>query len=92
MKVHMFGTLRSIVGGNKEVEVRLTEQSTVQEALAQLVRPYPDLERKVFSAPDQISAGVQVFVNGRSILFLDGLDTRLHEDDRLALFPPLAGG
>jgi len=92
MKVMVFGTLRSVVGGSKEIEVQLDENSTIQEVLAQVVADYPDLQKKVFSDREQLSAGVLVFVNGRSIRFLSGLDTRLHESDRLALFPPLAGG
>jgi molybdopterin converting factor small subunit len=33
-----------------------------------------------------------VLVNGRSLDFLDGLDTIIAPNDNLSLFPPVGGG
>jgi len=33
-----------------------------------------------------------VLVNGRNILFLDGLSTSLHDGDVVSVFPPVYGG
>ncbi len=92
MKVLIYGALRSMVEENKEVEIPLTGRGSVQEVLAQLIEVYPGLRRKILSQEGELSAGILVFVNGRSIHFLDGLGTTLRDDDRLALFPPIAGG
>jgi molybdopterin synthase sulfur carrier subunit len=35
---------------------------------------------------------IHVLVNGRSISFLDGLETVVGDGDRLALFPAVGGG
>jgi MoaD family protein len=35
---------------------------------------------------------VRIFLNGRDITFLEGLETPLGPHDEVALFPPVAGG
>lgn len=90
MKVKVFGTLRSVIG-EKELEVSLDQKDTVGAVLDHLTVTYPALKEKLGKG-EMPATGVNVLVNGRSIQFLDDLDTALEEDDRLALFPPLGGG
>jgi molybdopterin synthase sulfur carrier subunit len=92
MKVRVFGTLRSIVGGSKDVEVRAQGTCTVLQVLGQLIAVYPSLEEKIFGGSGRLQGGVNILVNGRSVRFLDGLSTPLEEEDEIALFPPLGGG
>jgi molybdopterin converting factor small subunit len=35
---------------------------------------------------------VSIYQNGRNINFLNSLDTQLHGEDKIAIFPPVAGG
>lgn len=91
MKVRVYGTLRSVVGNQKEAQVSITGPSTPRKVMDQLLVAYPDLGKKIFREGEELR-GVSIFVNGRSIRFLDGLDTLLGEGDELALFPPVAGG
>ena len=65
---------------------------TVGSALARLVADYPALGQHIFDDDGNLEAYINVFVNGRSMRFLDGLNTSLSEDDVLAIFPPVAGG
>jgi len=92
MKLRVFGTLRSVVGDSKEIEVRVDERSSALKVLDQLITAYPGLEEKIFREGGKLQGGANIFVNGRSVRFLDGLNTLLEEDDVLALFPPLGGG
>ena len=92
MKVRVFGTLRSVVGDHKEIEVRGSGSSAARALLDQLIVLYPGLRQKVYREGETLQGGVGLFVNGRSIRFLDGLDTRVQEGDELALFPPVGGG
>ena len=92
MEIRVYGTLRSVVGNQKEVQVPITGKSTPRQVLDQLLLAYPELGKKVLLEGRELQGGVNIFVNGRSIRFLDGLDTLLEEGDELALFPPLAGG
>jgi molybdopterin synthase sulfur carrier subunit len=92
MKVRVFGTLRSVVGGSKEIEVHVHGRCTALQVLGKLIAAYPSLEEKVFGGSGRLQGGVNILVNGRSVRFLDGLSTPLKKDDEIALFPPLGGG
>ena len=91
MKVKVFATLRQLVG-EKEVEVGLEGSDTVGEVIARLVADYPALKGHILDDEGNLEGYINVFVNRRSMRSLDGLDTRLSEDDVLAIFPPVAGG
>jgi molybdopterin synthase sulfur carrier subunit len=92
VKVRVYGTLRTVMGGVKETEVDLADQSTARQVLNQLADAYPGLREKVFREGEELQGGVGLYVNGRSIRFLDGLNTPVQEGDDLALFPPIGGG
>jgi len=92
VKVRVYGTLRSVMGGVKETEVSLADGSTAHQVLDQLVASYPGLREKVYREGEELQGGVGLYVNGRSIRFLDGLSTPVQEGDELALFPPIGGG
>lgn len=91
MKVKLFTTLKQLVGTG-EIEVGLEGNDTVGSVLARLAADYPALREHIFDEGGNLEGYINVFVNGRSIRFLDDLHTRLHEDDVLAIFPPVAGG
>ena len=91
MEVRFYATLRDIVGG-RAVEVELQSGGTVRGLLTRLFEQHPDLQSRVVDEAGEIRRAVNVFVNGRSIRYLNGLDTELRPDDELAIFPPVAGG
>ena len=45
----------------------------------------------VFSG-DELSAAIIILVNGRNVLYLQGLDTPLEAGDEVSIFPMVAGG
>jgi molybdopterin synthase sulfur carrier subunit len=80
------------MGGIKETEVSLADGSTARQVLDQLAAAHPGLREKIFREGEELQGGVGLYVNGRSIRFMDGLDTPVGEGDGLALFPPIGGG
>jgi molybdopterin synthase sulfur carrier subunit len=91
MRVRIFATLRSLVG-TKEVEVDVEAGDTVRNMLDKLTAEYPALRKRVLDDDGNLQSSINVFVNGRNIKFLDGLNSPIQEGDRLALFPPVGGG
>jgi molybdopterin synthase sulfur carrier subunit len=91
MRVRIFATLRSLVGV-KEVEVDVEAGDTVRNMLDKLTAEYPALRKRVLNDEGNLQSSINVFVNGRNIKFLDGLNSPIQEGDRLALFPPVGGG
>ncbi|MFQ6057274.1 MAG: ubiquitin-like small modifier protein 1 [Anaerolineae bacterium] len=91
MKVRVYATLRQIVG-MKEVEVEGEAGDTVRDVLHRLIAAHPGLEGHILDDEGHLRRTVNVFVQGRSIKFREGLDTVLQESDELSIFPPVAGG
>ena len=91
MKVLFFATLQQAVGSS-EVDVELEPGATVRQLLAALASDYPVLSGKVFDEDGNLQHSLNVLLNGRHIRYLDGLDSNVSEDDRIALFPSVGGG
>ena len=91
MKVNVFGTLRSAIGGVTETQVHVTGACTAREALTQLTDTYPGLSACVFGEAQELQRGVNLFIGGRSIRLLDRLSTLVKEEDELVLLPLLGG-
>jgi len=81
--------LRTYAEGQSEVGVQGT---TVSDALDDLVLRYPALQQHLFNGDDHLRPFVNLFLGEDNVRDLDGLETRLNEDDRLLLIPSIAGG
>jgi molybdopterin synthase sulfur carrier subunit len=91
IRVRFFAMLRDDVGG-PSVEVVLEPGRTVRDLFHRLVERYPALGRRLFDDRGGLSPHLFVFVDGRSILLGEGLDTPLAPDAEVSIFPPIAGG
>lgn len=92
MKVNLFANYRQIAG-SKSVLLDLPAGSSVREALAKLVERFPAMSPQLFDETGELQAHVHIFVNGRDILYLEhGPETPLQAEDKLDIFPPVAGG
>lgn len=92
MVIRLYATLRPLAGG-KYAELPAEEGEPVGEVLRRLVAKYPGLEGQLLTADGQaLLPHVQVFLSGRSIRDLQGLQTPLPAEPDMAVFPPVAGG
>lgn len=93
MKVKFFAYVRdNDYAGCKEIErPACFDVRTLGEELSE---QYGEKFRKLFFSPDGTGFGdsVIVLVNGRRAEFVNGMDTRLSDDDTVMIFPSVAGG
>jgi molybdopterin synthase sulfur carrier subunit len=87
IKVKLFANIREFTG-TKELEV---DSGTVIDVLKILNEKFPGFEKMIFDR-EKIKPYVNVFLNGKNVLDLDGLETELCVNDEIAIFPPVSGG
>ncbi len=81
--------LRPAVGGEKELSA---DGSSVGEILRSVVEEHPDTESQLFAPDGGLNRYVNVYLNDEDVRVLDGLDTRVGDDDTLVILPAMAGG
>jgi len=91
MRVKVYATLRDLVGASS-VEVSAQPGEPVKVILERLVAQSPALREKLWQPDGTLTGWVTVFLNGRDIRYLQGLDTPFSPGDELDLFPPVGGG
>jgi MoaD family protein len=89
-EVKLLATLRDVHGSSR-LEVPFTT-GTTREMIAAIGEASPAVAREMLNEDGTLSGLVHIFVNGRNIEWLDGLDTEIKEGDQLTLIPPTAGG
>jgi len=90
MKVKLYATLRPLVGGSS-VEVNAGPGDTIRDVITELLERYPVLRDELLEDGD-ISPRIHIFLNGREVRYLGGLDMTIPEDADLRIFPPVGGG
>ncbi len=90
--VRLYATLRPRADGAGVVEVPLSPGDTIAGVIRELVRRKPGLEGHILDQEGRLLPYVNVFLNGRDIRYLNGLDTPADGDTDISIFPPVAGG
>lgn len=92
MQVNFFATFRNIVG-KKTVYFDLTDNIPVAEFLQAVIDAFPGLKKHLMAENGQLLPYVHLFINGHDVqLSSEAQQTPLHLDDKIDIFPPIAGG
>ena len=91
MQVRFYATLRQAVGA-KAVDLALPPGATALTLLREAGARYPDLDKLIWDERGNLGEYVRVFVDGREIRYLQGVDTPLPQGAEVDIFPPSAGG
>ena len=91
MDVRVYATLRPIIGGPK-ASLDIEPGNTFQQLLDEMIARWPDLTRELYDSKGQLHTGIHVFLNGRDVRYLGGLDMPIPEDGESRIFPPVGGG
>jgi len=68
------------------------EGKTVAEALAKLDELYPGIRERICEPDGRVRRFVSIFVNGKDIRSLQGVETPLADGDEVGIIPAMAGG
>ena len=89
--VKLFGEFREAAGKDR-VELELPPGATCGRALRRLAELEPEVGGLLFGPSGGVRDHLHVFLNGRNVATLRGLETELSEGDTISFFPPIGGG
>ncbi len=81
--------MKYYVNNQSEFSVRA---STVNELIEKVIEQYPSIKFHLIGSDGNLRRHFNIFVNGTHIRDLDGMDTKLGEDDKVILMASAAGG
>ena len=90
--VNLPAVLAAYADGARHLPVELPEDATVGAMIRTLGETYPGVRHRVLDETGALRQHVNVFVNGESVRWLDGLATRLGPDDEISIIPAVSGG
>jgi molybdopterin synthase sulfur carrier subunit len=90
--VRLYATLRQRAGGQRDVDIAWAAGDSVSDVLRELLRLQPGLDGYILGPDDSVLPYVSIFLDGRDVRYLGGLETRLDGGTEIAIFPPVAGG
>jgi molybdopterin synthase sulfur carrier subunit len=89
-RVKYYANLRLVTG--KSEEVMNADGKTVDEIIKSISSTYGDGFAKLMFSNGSLRGNVIILINGQNIIFKNGVNEKLREDDLLDIFPPVAGG
>lgn len=92
VEVRFFTSLREITG-YKVNKILLQNSSTVEELLTLLSEKHgKNFIEYLYNKEGEVQGFLSFLVNGKNINIMQGFDTKLKEDDVVAILPPVGGG
>lgn len=96
VKVKAVMDIADLFGCNEQV-VSLPEGSRLSDLLDALGKKYgqtfAEILRKIYkNEKEKHNRDLHLFLNGRNIVFLEGLETKLNNGDELFFLSPVGGG
>jgi len=88
-RVHLPASLRTYVGGDKEIDV---DGATLRDVVDALGERSPALERRLRDESGTLRRYVNFFVDGDECRTLDNADTALEAGTEVMIIPSVAGG
>ncbi len=92
VEVKFFTSLREITG-KKVDEIQLQNTVTIDELLTLLSEKYgKNFREYIYNKKGEVQGFLSFLVNGKNINIMQGFDTKLQENDVVAILPPVGGG
>ena len=88
-----FLSLLSDITQIDELSLNIDDGSIIRNVLEQLSLKFGDkFEEMIYKNSKDLSKYVLITINGKDIRSLDGLDTKIQQNDEISFIPAIAGG
>lgn len=88
VKVKYFTTFRNYTGTKKET----INANNIKQLIKKIRKKHPEIKGKILKNNKETRNGIIIMINGINIKHLKGLNSNINENDRISIFPPVAGG
>lgn len=89
IELFFYGALAQITK-EKRVEVN---GSTLNDVINRLTTKYGEqLKQRIYDEKGQLRRFINVYINGKDIRYLDRLNTKLKDGDKISVLPAAGGG
>ncbi len=65
---------------------------TIKDFLTLIIEKYPNLKKELYSSSGKLTEYLNIFINDKPISALNGMSTKLKNNDELFFFMPVSGG
>ena len=90
LTIKLLRPFSKVIGKNElQLDVNV---STVKDFLEILANKYPKIKNELFTENNELTEYVTLFVNDKPISALNGMETKLKNNDEILLFTPVSGG
>lgn len=70
-----------------------TDGDTLREVLDNLTQIYGNaLKRKIYDKDGRPKRFINIYINGKDMRFIEGLETKLKKNDEILILPAVSGG
>ncbi len=94
VRVEYLGHARSLVGNKREEQIELQNNASIGLLMTLLCEKYGEPFRNAIyeTGATDVKANFMITVNGNLLNQLDGVETKLKQNDRIVLMPVVSGG
>ena len=89
MTVIVTSVIEKLVGGQRSFE---SVGDSVKSLIENINEAYPGFSDLSLEEDGELRRFVNIYLNDEDIMYLDGLNTELTDDDTVSILPALAGG
>ncbi|TEB04447.1 ThiS family protein [Pelotomaculum schinkii] len=93
VNVHVLMSVKEVIGASK-IALQIHDSATLKELVDLLVDNYGEKFSDLVINPDtgEPYKYFRLVLNGRDIIFLNGMKTTLSDGDEFLIIPPIGGG
>tara|TARA_B100000700_G_scaffold104262_1_gene117777 strand:- start:523 stop:795 length:273 start_codon:yes stop_codon:yes gene_type:complete len=88
-KIRIPTPLRRLTNEKDEVE---SNASSISELVVDLEEQFPGIKDRLCEDDGTIRKFINIYVNDEDIRFLDGVNTKINNEDIISIIPAIAGG
>ena len=89
--IKLFAAVSDIVG-TRRLAVPFEDGDTVRDLIRSIHEISPALSAKLLDKNGELSSLIHIYVRGRNVEWIGGLEAIIHDRDDVFIVPPMAGG